>query len=101
MKRTNQQNKALHKWCEMLADDLNDAGYSITKVLRSDVEIPWTKVTVKEILFKQIMKAMYKKHSTTELTTKELNKVSEVLVRHLAEKFGIDREFPSIDNIAQ
>lgn len=33
--RTSQQNKALHKWFDMVADALNDAGWSVNKVLES------------------------------------------------------------------
>jgi len=97
-KRTLQQNKALHLWFTQLAKELNEAGLSIMKTLKHDAEIPWTDTTVKELMFKGIMKAMYQKDSTTKLTTKELIEVSETLTRYLAEKHGLVTEFPSIES---
>lgn len=99
--RTNLQNKSLHLWFTHLSNALNDAGLSTVKVLElKKADIPWTPVTVKELLFKQLMEAMYQKTSTTQLTTKELTKVSEVLTRHLAEKLGLQVDWPSIESLA-
>ena len=95
MKRTEQQNKALHKGCEMLAEALNDAGYEMKAVLaEKDVDVPWTKESIKEVLFRPIMQAMLAKHSTTELDRLEVSQVWDVLNRHLGEKFGITVPFP-------
>ena len=41
--RTLQQNKALHKYFEILADTLNEAGLDARVVLKPEIEIPWTK----------------------------------------------------------
>ena len=98
--RTLRQNRALHKWMDLLSVALNDAGLSIMKTLRQDAEIPWSAVTVKELMFKEIMKAMYLKDSTTQLTTKELIDVCETLTRYLAEKHGLQVDFPSMESLA-
>lgn len=98
-KRTNRQSRALHKYFELLANDLNDAGYDLKRTLRNDVEIPWTPVLVKELIFRKVMIAMYDKQSTTKLTTKELISVSDTIARHLSSKLGIGTDFPSINNI--
>ena len=95
MRRTGQQNKALHKFCEMLAEALNDAGYTVQKTLRHDVDIPWNKDLVKELLWKPIQVAMTDKESTTELTTVEPSQIYEVLNLHLGEKLKIHVEWPS------
>lgn len=97
--RTLTQNRAAHLWFEMLAAELNDAGLSMLKTLKAEAEIPWTAVTVKEILFKQLMKAMLHKESTTQLTTKELTLVSETLIRYLGEKHSLETSFPSIETL--
>lgn len=100
-KRTNQQNKALHHDCRMIADKLNDAGLDMRQVLKPNVDIPWTTESVKEYIFKPIMKAMYNKDSTTDLdkSNQEIEKIHDTIMRHLGEKFGIeDHEFPSEDN---
>ncbi|MHA1400177.1 MAG: hypothetical protein ACTSQE_07495 [Candidatus Heimdallarchaeaceae archaeon] len=97
--RTLKQNRSLHLWCELLAKGLNDSGLSMMRVLKQEAEIPWTKESVKEFLFKEMMRAMYQKESTTKLTTKELNKTSEVLIRHLGQKFSIQVDFPSLESL--
>lgn len=97
--RTLAQNRAAHLWFEYLAQELNDAGLTVTKTLKADADIPWTKETVKELLFKQIMNLMYHKDSTTQLTTKELIQTAEVLSRHLAQHHGIQIDFPSLETM--
>lgn len=97
--RTNLQNRSLHKFCEMVADALNDAGLDMKTVLKPGIEIAWTQDNVKEYLWRPIQKAMYpQKESTTDLNTVEPSRIYEVLNRHLAEKFGISVEWPSLDN---
>ena len=79
----------------MLAEALNDAGYEMKAVLQvKSVDVPWTKETVKEVLYKPIAAAMLEKDSTTELDTAEISKVWDVLNRHLGENFGVTVEFP-------
>lgn len=83
----------------MLAQQLTDAGFDMKRTLKPDVDIPWTKQTVKEYLWKPIMVALLNKESTTQLTTKEVDQVFSVLNRHLGDKLGIVLEFPSIETI--
>lgn len=97
--RTQRQSNALHLYFEMLAEALSGAGLDMRKTLKPTIEIPWNKETVKEYLFKPIMKAQLNKESTTEMTTKEVDQVIETLNRHLGEKFGLHIPFPSIDSI--
>lgn len=93
-KRTLTQNRAMHKFFEMLSEDLTLAGLDMKRTLKPGVDIPWTPSMVKEYLWKPIQDAMLEKESTTELSTKEVNTVYETLIRHLGEKFGITTEFP-------
>ncbi len=92
--RTLQQNKSLHLYCEMVAEALNDAGFDMRRTLKHDVEIPWTKDTVKDYLWRPIQEALLQKESTTELDTAEPSKVYEILSRHLAQKLGISVVWP-------
>ena len=62
-RRTAQQNKAIHKYFELLAQTLNDAGLDMKQVLKPEVDIPWTKESVKAHLWKPVQKVMYNKHS--------------------------------------
>lgn len=93
--RTNQQNKSIHLFCELLADALNDAGLDQRKVLKPSIDIPWTKDSVKEQLWKAIQKAQFETDSTTDLTTDQVSAVYDTLNRHLGEKFGVTVGFPS------
>jgi hypothetical protein len=93
--RTIQQNKALHLYCKMLAEALNDAGLDMKKTLKAEIDIPWNKERVKEFLWKPIQEAMTNKMTTTALTTIEPSGIYLVLDRHLSEKFGIHVSWPS------
>ena len=87
--RTGLQNRSLHKFCQMLADVLNDAGYDMKRTLKHDVEIPWTMENVKNHLWRPIQIALTEKESTTELDTVEPTAIHEVLCRHLGTKLGV------------
>jgi len=93
--RTLRQNRALHKYFTMLADELNAAGLDMKKVLKPDVDIPWTAENVKDNLWRGVQIAMFNKASTTELTTDEMTKVYETINRFTAEKHGVSVSFPS------
>lgn len=94
-KRTLRQNKALHKYFELLAEELTLAGFDMKRTLKESVDIPWNGATVKEHLWKPIQNAQLMKPSTTELTTKEIDTIYDTLNRHLAEKTGVHVDFPS------
>lgn len=93
-KRTLRQNRALHKFFTLLAEEFNDNGLDMRKVLKPEVDIPWTAESVKNHMWRPLQDAMYDKKSTTELTTLELTRVYEVLNRFTA-KNGIHVPFPS------
>ena len=95
--RTILQNKALHKYFELLAEALNNAGWDMKKTLKEEVEIPWTKDMVKNHLWRPIQEIMFSKHSTTEMNTKDPSEIYVVLDRHLSSKTGVHVEFPKDD----
>lgn len=104
--RTLQQNKALHKYCELVAKSLNDAGLTIEEVLQHfTMEIQWTKESVKEILWKTAQRRMFNKESTKDLDrAKEITEIWEVMNRFLAKLKVESIPFPSleqsVDNLA-
>ena len=97
-KRTTSQNNALHKYFELIADELNDAGLDMRVVLKPEVEIPWSKQTVKDYLWRPIQILQLKKTSTAILTIRDLDKVFETFNRHIG-KFGVCVPFPSIESL--
>lgn len=68
-KLTRQQQKSLHLWLGMVADELRNQGLDMRKTLIAPI-IP-TKESVKELIFKPIMSSMLGYKSTTELLRKE------------------------------
>ena len=97
-KRTLTQNASLHVYLEQLAWTLNEGGYDVRETITMPVD--FTKETVKEYMFKPIMKALYPdKLSTKELSTVEIQEVYENLNRLTSEKFGIGIDWPSNDSL--
>lgn len=95
-KRTLTQNAALHKYCELLAVSLNDAGLDMRLVLRNDIDIPWTMENAKEHLWRPIQRSVTRKDSTTQASTADYSGVHNVLSRHLSEKLGVYVPWPSL-----
>ena len=94
--RTDQQNRALHLYFELLADALNEGGYTVQIVLKEKVEVDWDKDMVKDLLWRTAQKAILKKDSTTDLKKQEdIDKVYDHLNRNLGEKFCIHVEWPT------
>jgi hypothetical protein len=102
-KRTKKQNNSIHLFCTLLSEAFDEAGLDMRAVLKPEVEIPWTPDTVKRHLWHPIQK-LYLPHtigedgevSTKNLDKKEVDKVYEVINRHLA-PHGVHVPFPSID----
>ena len=97
--RTIQQNRAIHLYYTKLALALSEAGLGMKRTLKPEIDIPWSGDTVKEFIFKPIMKAQLRKFSTTELKTDEVSKVYDTINRFISEKFGVSVAFPSLDEL--
>lgn len=93
--RTIQQNRALHKFYDLVSKELNDKGLTVAKTIKAD--IIWSQSSVKEVLWKPIQEAVLKKKSTTELNKDEIDKVYDVINMALGQRFGIHIPFPSIE----
>lgn len=83
--RTGTQNKSMHAYFKMKADQLNDLGLDMKTVLALEVRVEWTPASFKEY-FKAMAKKMLEKSSTTELSTKEVNQVYLNIEKNLAEQ---------------
>jgi hypothetical protein len=97
--RTLKQNKSLWLLFEMLAEELNVAGYDMKAVLKPEVDISWNKDMIHDYLWIPIQRIMTNKNSTSELTSTEIDKIFETLNRHLGQKLGISCDFPSIETL--
>ncbi len=87
--RTLSQNKALHLYFTMLADELNAAGYDMKKILKPEIDIPWTADSIKNFVWRPIQRVMLEKESTKDLNRVEITKVWEVIHKSIGEKYGI------------
>ena len=97
--RTIQQNKALHLYFRFIAEALNEAGLDMRKFLKQEIDIPWSDKTVKEFLWRPVMKAQLLKESTTEMSTTDIDKVLETLNRYFTQK-GLEHiPFPSLEEL--
>lgn len=96
--RTNKQNAALHKYFELLGKALNDAGWDMKSLLKEDkykADVPWTKTSVKEYLWRPIQIAMQSNNSTAEASTSDYSEVYRALDRWSSQNLGVHVEWPS------
>lgn len=93
--RSVQQNRALHLLFDMAANELNGAGipFVYTGLKGLEFEIQWTGELFKEVTWKPIQEFLYKTKSTTELTSPQIDRISEALNKFFGER-GITITFP-------
>ncbi|MDE2218677.1 MAG: hypothetical protein KGJ58_04525 [Patescibacteria group bacterium] len=100
-KRTSQQNKSLHLWLTMLADEFNERGIGMRKILKPHIDIPPTAQILKDNLWRPVQEVMLGKKSTKDLTTGDIDKVFDVINRHIAQTHKIHIPFPSLEELAK
>jgi hypothetical protein len=93
--RTLKQNNSIHKYCAMVAEELNRQGIDMKALLKPEIEIPATPELVKTHIWKPVQNIMLDIESTTDLSTTDVDAVYQVISRHLAENHGISVAFPS------
>ncbi len=100
--RTENQNRAIHLYLTWVARELQNQGQTMQQVVKKidKVEITPTMQNVKEIVWREIQKTMFKKDSTTFLTKHEVTQVYEVMSMWLAKNFNISLPFPNDEDIA-
>ena len=104
-KRTGKQNNSLHEFFEHIANACNDSGHEMqisSPMLSKTITVQWTKESIKEHIWRPVQVAMYPDtHSTADLKTIELMKVTEQLQHFLARDFGLDIHFPAVKSKRQ
>ena len=100
--RTLSQNNAMHLLFTQIADELNSRGIEqklIVELLEKYATVPWNSISVKEIIWRTLQKALLLRVSTKELTTQEVDQVFEVMNREVFVPLGIELPFPSIEEV--
>ena len=95
--RTESQNNALHLYLTQVANELDRQGHTMQDVVNkiTKVEIKPTMHNVKEMIWREIMKAQLGKESTTFLNKQEdIDKVYDVMNKWLGTYFDIHIPFP-------
>ena len=93
--KSRKQENAYHKYCRLIAKELDDGGYSVQEVFTLPVTI--TKDNVFEGIWKRFMTALYPEITSTtdpEFTPDKVAAVYENMNRALAEKYGVSIPFP-------
>lgn len=92
------QRGALHVWCQMLADTLNDAGMyriRVSPITKQGIEIPWTMYAVKEDIYKPVLEVQTGKKSTEDQSSVNPSDVCIVISKHFADTGLICPPWPS------
>jgi hypothetical protein len=95
--RTINQNNALHKYLELVAEALDREGHTMQDVVKAirRAEIRPTKEALKEVVWKPLQEIILSKKSTTELTKHEIDPVYEAMNKWLGQEFHIHIPFPN------
>lgn len=88
--RTLKQNNAIWAYCSEVAKQMVAAGKDMRTVLKEGVPITPTKALIHDQIWMPVQAAITgKAESTTQLDTKEVNAVYEVIAQTLAQNHGI------------
>ncbi len=100
MRHTPTQRKCIHKWCSMLADELNAAGYDFNDGRVVRLPVAFTGDNVFESMFKRVMTALYPdKTSSTQLEAHEVKEIYENMNRFLSDEFQVTAPWPSQESL--
>ena len=89
--RTCTQNRAMHKYFELVADALNAGGYTKIGVLAFlKKTMPWSKESVKDDIWRNIMIAVGFGDKTRNLKSNEITKVYEYTNQFLTERLEME-----------
>lgn len=91
--RTGKQNAALHVFCRLLAEALNERGITFNQFFKEGYQVPWSGDIVKENVWRPMQRAVCGVESSTELTTTQLSEIYDPLNDKLAD-FNIHVPWP-------
>lgn len=96
--RTARQNRALHLYCGMVAEALNENDFTLQLVLeKSRAEIDWNQDMVKRVIWCEVQGAITNNDKTSKAKTDHYGVVYDHVNRFLSDKFGISVPWPCRD----
>ena len=92
--RTIKQNASMYLYFTMIATQLNKRGHRIDP---KGLNIDWSPIRVKELIWKEFQKIVLNKESTRKLTRIEITEIYDYVNQYLGETFDFNVTFPSKD----
>jgi hypothetical protein len=89
------QKASLWRWCELIAETLNNSGLDMRVVLDDSIPMDWDKEAVMNKMVRSIIKAKTGKDTTRGLKKDVLEDVIQTLSRYIATKGVVLPPFPS------
>lgn len=98
MKRTDLQNNSHWKYCELMAEGLNNTQASVQKVCT--LPISFTKDNFHELIWLPVQIAMFPDiDSTRKLDTKQMSEVYEQVDKIINDRWSVHAEWPSVESL--
>lgn len=88
MTYSDQQRKALHKWCNDCANVLNENQMWFRPQF-SNAQIPWDKMRFKSVIYKEYLRVVLKKDSTEKQNSVDPSEVCLALTAHFQTEHGV------------
>jgi len=98
--RSQAQNRALHLLFTFVSNELNELGmeHRYFGVSGKEFSTRYTPDIVKNYFWRPIQIALFDIESTTKLNTKQMNDVTDVILKFFSDR-GVTLEFPSMDSL--
>lgn len=102
-KRSGQQNKALHKWLTLIANQLRERGLTMRQVQKAmeEYDTPVTMEQLKYDVWHKIQFALFRTQSTTELlkSQRQIDDIVDVMCPIFGKMGVVLPPFPSIEKL--
>ena len=100
--RSSKQNRALHKYFEIISEELNELGieHQYQGITGKTLSTMYTPDLVKNFVWRPIQTALFDIESTTKIGTQEIDKIIDVITKFFSDR-GVYLPFPSIETLME
>lgn len=98
--RTSLQNRSIHLFFTIISEQLNEMGleFYYSGIKGADLCTRYTPTIVKDFFWRPIQIALFDIESTKKINTKQINEISDVIIKFFGEK-GIVISFPNKEQL--